>query len=595
MEVRRLCHSPGSRRFSIGLDCLARAGEKAMIATICLLAAMPAGFSQEPAEVAPREPDEMPPGDVVIEDEPDQTEAENGEDVLIERVRTLIFYGDPQDEIPPVEDIGDGILFRGLEVPGEAAFRFSMQRYLEKPLTEGSLQKITREIVAHYRANDLPVVDAIVPEQDITDGVLKILILEGRITAVRTEGNRHFPNAILRRAIRLSPGERIAGEPLRQDIEWLNRNPFRQVNAVFTPGEAPGDTELILLTDDRPPVRLFTGYENTGHRLTRRSRYYAGLNWANAFNQDHQFNYQFTFSGDLESFRAHSGSYIVPLPWRHIATVFGSYIDTSARVLDPFELTGNSWHTGARYAVPLPRPPRTTFNHEARIGGDYKSANTNLAFGGDEIFDVTAEVIQGMAGYEATWNDRAGRNFFGVDLFYSPGGVTGHNSDEVFAESRPGTSAEYVYGQVRGERLTDLPMEFSWQLEGVFQATSDRLIFTEQLALGGHRTIRGYLEREVTADEGYFIRNEIRSFEWRALGATHRMGAVGFFDIGEARVRDARDNERGARTLAGAGAGIRYRIDRYFSARLDLAFPLRSGPTTRRGDPRIHAGVTASW
>lgn len=569
-------------------------GSLTPFAAVALLLSVSPGFAQEPADIAPRPPEPMPSGEVVVED-PEEPEIDPDAEILLEHIRSLVFYGDPDDTQPLAEHLDEGIVVRGLDIPSEPRFRTTIEPFLERPLTFQALQRIARQTVLHYRAEDYPVVDVIVPEQDISDGVVRILILEGRITTLRTQGNRYFANALLRREIRLKPGERIRGETVRQDIEWLNRNPFRQVDAVFTPGETPGDTELILMTEDRPPVRFYAGYENTGHPSTGRSRFLAGLNWGNAFGLDHQFNYQFTFNDDLESFRAHAGSYTIPLPSRHIVTFYGSYIDTAPDIEDPFELTGSSAQIGTRYSVPLSTPRHATFSHEARVGADFKRTDTNLQFGGFEVFDAAAEIFHGVAGYETTWADEFGRNFAGIDVFYAPGNATRRNRNATIDAAREGAVADYVYTRLHGERETDLPLNLFWNASGEFQATSDRLFFSEQIGIGGYRTVRGYMEREANGDGGFFLRNELLTPEWPALDQNHRIRFLAFIDAGEARIRSPRENEDRSVFLAGAGAGVRYRIGRYFDARLDLAFPLRDGPATDSGRTRLHAGVTASW
>ena len=41
-------------------------------------------------------------------------------------------------------------------------------------------EEMVRQIVIYYRENERPVVDVVVPEQDITSGVIQIVVIEAR-------------------------------------------------------------------------------------------------------------------------------------------------------------------------------------------------------------------------------------------------------------------------------------------------------------------------------------------------------------------------------------------------------------------------------
>jgi len=97
------------------------------------------------------------------------------------------------------------------------------------------------------------------------------------------------------------------------------------------------------------------------------------------------FNYQYMFSPESKYFRAHSGSFTQPLPWRHTLTLFAAYADTVGRLPEPFTLGGFSWQTGVRYEIPLPHFSLGDYNHSLVAGFDFKRANTNLAFGGPDL------------------------------------------------------------------------------------------------------------------------------------------------------------------------------------------------------------------
>lgn len=63
---------------------------------------------------------------------------------------------------------------------------------------------------------------------------------------------------------------------LSEDLSWLNRNPFRTLEAVFAPGAVPAETDLDLRVTEIQPWEVFAGYTNTGSRATGRDRIFVG-------------------------------------------------------------------------------------------------------------------------------------------------------------------------------------------------------------------------------------------------------------------------------------------------------------------------------
>ena len=137
---------------------------------------------------------------------------------------------------------------------------------------------------------------------------------ERRNITINNEGKKWFSDMFISEQVRLHPGDEIESTRLNEDLNWLNTNPFRQVNVAFKQGEELALTDLELQVDDRLPLRGYFGYENSGTRFTGENRLLAGFNWGNAFGLDHQLNYQYSTDIEFDLVKAHSASYLAPLP-----------------------------------------------------------------------------------------------------------------------------------------------------------------------------------------------------------------------------------------------------------------------------------------
>lgn len=468
-------------------------------------------------------------------------------------------------------------------------------RYLGKPVTLASINALNRDVVAFYKDNGLPVVDVIVPEQDITAGTLRMIVLQARLGEVKVKGNKYFSDKVLTAQIRTAPGALLTSKKILDDLNWLNQNPFRRVGLVYARGEEVGTTDLVLQVEDRRPLRFYVGYDDSGNDATGNNRYSAGVNWGNAFGLDHQLNYQFTTTDDLDTFYAHSASYVVPLPWRHTLTTYATYANSTAEVIaGTLNADGESYSTGVRYAVPLPSTPKLT--HQLFFGYDYKfSSNSLILLPSSHAPANKTEVSQFNIGYAANLRDSFGATTLTATGFYSPGDMTPHNHTADFSKANAG-AADYSYGNLTIERVTLLPADFSLVAKITGQLSSDNLLVSEQLGAGGYATVRGYDERVANAEEGILASVELHTPSIHVFG-NDQLQFLGFWD-GAQLYRHEDDPTLGATnsySLSSAGVGLRYAFSTYMSVRLDYGWQMKDSAVGSFGDSRGHVGVVLSY
>jgi len=529
---------------------------------------------------------------------PEIPEGPGGREQIIEKVRALVFVSSEgqikKDGLPAFDGVRVGPNLPYLDAP---AFRLKAEAFLGRPLTADTLNQITRTVVAEYVAHDHPVVDAVVPEQNIGNGVIQVTVIEGRVHEVRAKGNKWFDGHVLVNELGFKPGDAIPQSAMVSRLNWMNQNPFRDVSAQFARGPEVGTTDIVLKTQDRFPVRFYTGYDNTGNFVTGQDRWNAGFNYGNLFGLDQQLNYQYTMSSDAVRFQAHAGSYVIPLPWHHTVTLFGGYITTEGHPSGT-NLNGTSWQASGRYTAGL--PTLGAFTQSVSGGYDFKQSNNDLEFGGQQVFNTTTDVSQFVAGYNAGYADAWGSTSLGLTAYLSPGDMTDNNTNRAFAATRSRANSEYVYGQANLNRVTKLPWNFSWVVKGAYQDASGNLLGSEQFGLGGDGTVRGYQEREANGDQGWLASTEIRlppfslsQFFAPQFGtniANDQLQFLVFTDYGWTRNIDLLPGEDPNIYLWSVGAGFRYTLSKYVTAKLDYGWQLTD---TGLRDPEASRGELA--
>jgi hemolysin activation/secretion protein len=532
---------------------------------------------EAPAPVSPAPPPVAPVGD--------------DSSVLIPRLNGLRLIPSADRVVSAGLPAGQTVVIEGLPWLDPAKVGAISAGFLSRPLTRQDLSRLTRLLVVLCRSSDHPVVDVYVPPQDVSSGVVQVVVSSARLGRVLVQGNRWFSDDLLTRPVRAKPGQEITGETLMEDVDWLNQNPFRQVELVYSRGLNPGETDATLRVSDARPERFYAGYEDTGSQATGLGRALAGFNLGNLWGEDNELNYQYTRSTEAGRLEADSASYTLPLPWRNTVSVFGSWARAESGVGSLFSLTGIAWQVGLRYKVPLPVLPGYT--HSLAFGADYKWTNNNLGFGGTQVFSSPASIAQGLATYSGAMSDLQGSTRGSVSAYYSPGGLGGSNNNAAFAIQRSGATAQYGYVQASLSRLERLPGDFTAVLSATVQWSSARLLTTEQFGLGGEDSVRGYDDRILNGDDGFSAQLELRTPGRHFLGAFQdQIQALVFVDSGRDWLHKAEPGET-EHTLVSAGPGVRLQICSHGTIKADYGWQLQRLPGTRGG--RFHVSAVLSF
>ena len=547
---------------------------------------------------------------------PEPPDSANDPTPLLAELKAIVFVPSQKAVKPAGLENVRGIHREDLEVPAPVQFDQLAAAYLGKPVSMASVNQLSRDLVLFWRAHDRPVVDVVVPEQDITSGVLQLIVTESRVGKVRVEGARWFAPHKLARKIRAKPGERMFASVLNADLDWLNTNPFRRVNLIYTPGAEVGTTDLVLKAEDRLPVRVYVGYEDSGGAPTpnetwMRDRWMAGFNWGDAFGTDQLLSYQFTTGDDLKNVLAHSANYSVPLPWRHTIN-FSASRSTSETELGLQTISGESWGASFRYAIPLPRTVR--FSETFSLGFDFSRSNSDLDFGGLTQYNKPIELRQFAAEYQAALRDPFGATSLNLSGVYSPGQWGAANSDDrlnstqsngTSTTGRSGADSNFWYGRVSMERLTQLPWDWSLATRASAQAASGPLLMGGQLYLGGWDTVRGYEPGDAHGDQGALVSVELHTppisfgqfLGWKS--ARDQVQFLGFWDYGTVRTLHPLPGEDINAERSSAGVGVRVNVAQYLALRFDYAWQLTDPGVIKTASSvyssRAHVALTLSY
>lgn len=474
------------------------------------------------------------------------------------------------------------------------------QEFLGQPLSMALLNRVVKAINKAYQATDFPLVDAYLPQQDITSGHVQIVVREGVLGEVKVEGAKRSDPFYMIRQIRVKPGERIDTAKISGDVAWLNENPIRNVNVVYERGKKEGTSDIVLQTKESHPVRGYIGYANSGLRSTGLNQISGGLSWYQMLGTEQSLSYNFTGNQELDHLKAHALVWDIPLAWRHRLQLLGVYVDSSTQSgqsAGMVGVNGKNRQLSAAYTIPL-ASAWSKLQHKTTLALDYKSTTSDILFGGQTFSQNTAEVFQFRAGYNATVTDRLGYTRFGISAIYSPGNVLGHNNYAAFDSLRAASQAKYWYAKAELDRLIRLPLGFSALLHTAGQYSNTRLLPTEQMLAGGYQTVRGFNESSVRGDRGIIANMELNlpMLHLAKIAGKHadNLNTFVFYDFAYLESVGDFASEPNV-NLQSAGVGLRYSLNNNLDLRLAYGWNLRSTGLVSAPSGRLHFGMNMKY
>lgn len=515
---------------------------------------------------------------------------------LVPSLMGIVIVDDPQG----IQNSGaksSGVEVRGGTVPDQVVA--AANGFLGNVVSLASLDSLTRAMVLAYREAGMPVVNVVVPPQDISNGVIQVVAVVGRLGKLTVEGDTANPEYYTA-GFRLTEGDVIEEDAVLSQLRWKSRRLHRRVDAVYEPGSGFSQTDITLQVTETKPWVVFGGADNTGSEGgVGEMRIFAGFTVADFGATDHEFSYQYTTSEDgPDALSAHVLSYILPvLDWTDFQLT-GAYVTTGTQDTD-FSNDGTSWQLGGTLITQLPR--FHSFAWEARYGFEYKNSDNNLEFGGTPVTGNETEIGQFFLQMNGQRGDaRSATNLY-AGVWFSPGDMFEFNTDEAFAGTRTGASAEYAYLRAGFEHTVFLPGDFRFVAEVDAQLSNNRLLSSEQVYIGGINTVRGFDENTLAGDNGALARLELYtpgySLAGDAAANEDQLRFFGFFDIGTVTSNspfDAATDVEG--TLAGAGVGLTYQFRDNVSAEVAYGWQVEDSASAALADEgQLHFRLVARF
>ena len=444
------------------------------------------------------------------------------------------------------------LTFSGNKTLDDVTLKSQLITAVGKSYDLAGLKGLANQITAYYASRNYPFARAMIPAQDLSEGNLKIEIIEGYYGQVQARGE----TALVARAqtflSSLKPGKVIDGQTMERALLILDDQPGIRVTPVIRPGQIVGAGDLDVNISLAKRVGGSISLDNSGNRYTGKWQSRSELYIDSPFVLGDQITLSATYSE--ENLWNGGVGYSLPLGSKGLRGNIG-YAHTFYELGKEFASldangTADIGSAGISYSLIRSQQLNVT------LLASYQKKRLKDQQDSVQISD-TKHSNSLPLGLNFDFRDTLGGGGITYgSLSWTYGKMDLDDSLRTADLITANTQGEYNKINLDVARLQFLPAQIVGFVRFSSQFAFDNLDSSEGFGLGGVSGVRAYPIGEGYGDEGWLTQIEIRREHFLPGGAT--LIPFAFYDIGRVRINhspwDDGDNHR---RIAGSGIGLR--------------------------------------
>ncbi|HWW65265.1 MAG TPA: ShlB/FhaC/HecB family hemolysin secretion/activation protein [Sphingomonadaceae bacterium] len=462
-----------------------------------------------------------------------------------------------------------GIRFEGAKVP--AAVADAARGFIGQPATRALLDKLVRAMSAAYAKSDVALYTIAIPDQDLSQGTVRVQVAEGYIERVV------YPkpaSPLLRTyAARLMAEKPLSRRALERYLSLMRDVAGAKIEVQLLRGTRRGGV-ILSLAPTREHSDFAVGFDNQGTRDLGTGQLRAEAHGYSLLRDGDRTDLTLLGATDLKRFRYISFAHATPIGADGLtATLSAGYLETRPRHT---ALEGEAETIGLSLAYPLLRGYRKNLSISLGLDG----LNSDAAYVGSLISSDRTRALRLAAGYSNV----------GTKSAISGGLTFSHGLDILGARSLAGIT-DTVFDKVNARATWDrqIGKRVVFRLRASGQYSRDRLAASEGFAIGGADFGRAFDSALLTGDRGAAGLVEL-ALRPRLPKAIDGSELYGFVDGATVRMAGRLGQHARHYDLASAGAGLRLAWRDRGSIELEAARAIDDPYAGYRGHWRINIG-----
>ena len=439
-------------------------------------------------------------------------------------------------------------LFEGNQLISSSELEKALAEYLNKDITIEELKLAVSSLSNYYRDKGY-LAQTSLPEQDITNGTVKVIITEAKFGATRINEDGAVLDYYVNPSVITSiiNSHNPQGKPLNLDqldraLLIANDLPGVSVQGGLQAGQKDGETDSLLTIKNKSRWNASLMSDNFGSRSTGYMRYLGSASLVSPLRIGDKANVTVLNSEGTDYVRL---DYSLPVGGRGLRLgVNGSYLEYEVLpVSDSSELKPRGYASTAQLVAtyPLYRTRSTNLNFESNLERKhYKNNNTT---GNQTDYNVN-DFTLGVSG------DRSNSWFVGgtsaaslmLDL-----GKTNIAAQATGINLEDGRFNRWRYN-LNHTQFIQNDLSLTGKFYGQF--ANQNLNSSEKFYLGGTSGVRAYPTSEGSGSEGYIVNLEAKK------ELPLNFSVLGFYDFGHVRQKVEQAESGNEYNLKGYGMAL---------------------------------------
>ncbi len=470
---------------------------------------------------------------------------------------------------------------RGVQLQGGTVYPFEevaalFQPLIGKQVAIRDLLAVTEQISQRYRDDGYALSYAYLPEQNLTDGQIRVVLVEGYIAAYQVRGELGPAQERVRQLAAKLVNERpLTRRSFERYSTLLAQTPGAPVLARVAPPTTTDGATVMVLEGKRKPFDLSAGFDTDNEDsaqvfLTGTAR--SLTSWGDSLS----LSTLLPPGEDDERYLGGQYSQYLGLEGTRLALSASRYRSEPHDLVNVAGLATESERDNQRYGLALSHPfllsPKGTLTGSLRA---YAVNDTREYYqavpGGAQVASIDSRIR--VLAAEANWQQKSVRQ----QRVISAGAYQGF--DAMGAESRVRVNGvgeaelhDLDFTRLRLTAVQSNRFAERWQgvLSGAAYWSADTLPDSEQALFGGDNFGRGYPDDQASGDKGWGLGYELNYSHRRDGTWLKLLQPYAYVDTARAWTNEGSGRAR----MSSAALGLRFSDQRFYRIGLEAARPL---------------------
>ncbi len=387
--------------------------------------------------------------------------------------------------------------------------------FINKCMEAEVLSDIIKTVKNYYHRSGYVTTQIKIPKQNLQSGIFELEIIEGKIEKISFEKDRFIDKMQKFTAFGNLEESNLNINDINQGLYQINRLRSNSAIMKVEPGSESGKSNILITNNKTFPAKFTIGKDNLGNQFTGTQRTSFSSSFDNLLFLNDNLNLNYTtnlhdknrikdstsFSANLSiPFKYNSFSYDYSHsefkgqnPGQNGPTTLNGFSDQQKITLDRVFLSNTNFRLSSYISLSNKRSA-SYLNGEKNINSERELSILNLGFSLSSYLNNS------------------------TNLYFRPSYSRGlkilNAKKDQANESANTPKAQFdvfkLYANFSKKFIlpkTSIPLTFISEMDSQF--AKQTLYGSEQFAVGGYYSVRGFRETYITGDSGYYFRNKM--------------------------------------------------------------------------------------